>query len=251
MTAKPWIEPRWPAPPNVHACSTLRRGGVSKASWASLNLGGHVNDDSSHVAENRRRLMTQAGLPEEPRWLTQVHGCDVVDNSILDDACLPQPPQADAAYSNLEKRVCAVLTADCLPVLFVDAEGREVAAAHAGWRGLAAGVLEQTIGRFSTAPDALLAWLGPAIGPESFEVGEDVRDAFTAWNSACETAFVAHREGRWLADIYQLASLRLRHAGVTEIHGGGYCTYSDAERFFSYRRDGETGRMATLIWFDG
>ena len=248
MTKAPWIEPAWPAPPNVHAISTIRRGGVSQSPWANLNLGDHVSDDSRHVAENRRRLKHLAGLPHEPWWLTQVHGCDVLDAAGLDTS---PSCEADALYSNRAESVCAVLTADCLPVLFVDAEGREVAAAHAGWRGLAAGVLEQTAGRFASKPETLLAWLGPAIGPESFEVGEDVRDAFTVWSSECEAAFLEHGEGRWLADIYQLARLRLRQAGVTAIHGGDYCTYSDAQRFYSYRRDGETGRMATLIWFDG
>jgi len=247
MTKTPWIEPVWPAPPNVHALSTIRRGGVSQSPWASLNLGDHVSDDFRHVTENRRRLKHLASLPHEPRWLTQVHGCDVLDVAGLDasPSC-----EADALYSNRAESVCAVLTADCLPVLFADVEGREVAAAHAGWRGLASGVLEQTVGRFVSAPETLLAWLGPAIGPESFEVGEDVRDAFTAWSGDCEAAFVEHGEGHWLADIYQLACLRLRKAGVTAIYGGDYCTYSDAQRFYSYRRDGETGRMATLIWFD-
>ena len=158
--------------------------------------------------------------------------------------------EADAVYSNTANSLCAVLTADCLPVLFVDPDGREVAAAHAGWRGLAGGVLEQTVGRFATAPQTLLAWLGPAIGAASFEVGADVREVFLEWSGECESAFVEHGEGHWLADIYQLARLRLRKAGITAIYGGNYCTYSDAECFYSYRRDGETGRMATMIWFN-
>jgi len=247
MIKTPWIEPVWPAPPNLHALSTIRRGGVSQSPWTSLNLGDHVNDDPRHVAENRRRLRHLSGLQHETQWLTQVHGCDVLDAAELRSA---PSCEADALYSNMANTLCAVLTADCLPVLFVDQAGTEVAAAHAGWRGLAGGVLEQTIGRFAAAPQTLLAWLGPAIGPESFEVGADVRETFLAWSGECEAAFAEHGEAHWLADIYQLARLRLRKAGITAIYGGGYCTYSDAERFYSYRRDGETGRMATLIWFD-
>lgn len=247
MIKTPWLEPQWPAASNVHAISTIRRGGVSKPPWASLNLGDHVNDNPRHVFENRQRLNHLAALPHEPRWLTQVHGCDVLDVAGLHASL---SCEADAVYSNRPNSVCAVMTADCLPVLFVDPEGREVAAAHAGWRGLAAGVLEQAVRQFSAPPGVLQAWLGPAIGPASFEVGADVREAFVDWSRSCDAAFEEHGEGRWLADIYQLARLRLRKAGVTAIYGGDYCTYSDAERFFSYRRDGETGRMATLIWFD-
>ena len=247
MINKPWVEPQWPAASNVRAISTIRNGGVSQSPWTSLNLGDHVNDDPRHVAENRRRLKHLAGLPHEPQWLTQVHGCAISDIAGSRPA---QPYEADAAYSNRPGSVCAVLTADCLPVLFVDLNGGEVAAAHAGWRGLSGGVLEQTVGRFTAAPETLLAWLGPAIGPVSFEIGADVREVFLEWSGDCEAAFAEHGEGHWLADIYQLARLRLRKAGVTAIYGGDYCTYSDAERFYSYRRDGETGRMATLIWLD-
>lgn len=247
MIKKPWIEPRWPAASNLHALSTIRQGGVSQSPWTSLNLGDHVNDDPRNVAENRRRLRHLAGLPHEPQWLTQVHGCAVLDAAELHSSL---SCEADAVYSNTANTLCAVLTADCLPVLFADPGGREVAAAHAGWRGLAGGVLEQTVGRFAAAPETLLAWLGPAIGAASFEVGADVREAFLEWSGNCEAAFIEHGEGHWLADIYQLARLRLHKAGVTAIYGGDYCTYSDAKRFFSYRRDGETGRMATLIWFD-
>jgi polyphenol oxidase len=249
MTKAPWIEPEWPVPPNVHALSTTRRGGVSNAPWSSLNLGGHVNDNPAHVSENRRRLIEHAALPDTPQWLTQVHGSAVLELS-ANHRQSRQPPRADAAYSASPGAICAVLTADCLPVLFADAAGREVAAAHAGWRGLAGGVLEETLAHFSAPPGELRAWLGPAIGPAVFEVGADVKTAFTAWSSACETAFVGSGEGRWLADIYELARLRLRQAGLFNIFGGGWCTFSDAERFFSFRRDGETGRMATLIWID-
>jgi hypothetical protein len=247
MIKKPWIEPVWPAPSNAHAISTIRQGGVSQRPWTCLNLGDHVNDDPRHVAENRRRLKHLAGLPHEPQWLTQVHGCDITE---IADSPPARTCEADAAYTNRPGCVCAVLTADCLPVLFIDKTGREVAAAHAGWRGLAGGVLEQTVRHFSAAPENLLAWLGPAIGPASFEVGAEVREAFLEWSSDCEVAFVEHGEGHWLADLYQLARLRLRKAGITAIYGGDYCTYGDAERFYSYRRDGETGRMATLIWFN-
>lgn len=247
MIKKPWIEPQWPAASNVRAISTIRQGGVSQSPWESMNLGDHVNDDPRHVAENRRRLKQLAGLPHEPQWLTQVHGCAVIDASGFHPS---QVYEADAAYSNTANTLCAVMTADCLPVLFVDPSGREVAAAHAGWRGLVGGVLEQAVNRFAAAPETLLAWLGPAIGPASFEVGAEVRGAFLEWSGDCEAAFVGHGKGHWLADIYQLARIRLRKAGVTHIYGGDYCTYSDAERFYSYRRDGETGRMATLIWYD-
>lgn len=250
MTEAPWIEPEWPAPPNVRALSTTRCGGVSNAPWSSLNLGDHVNDNPGHVSENRRRLIERATLPDAPQWLTQVHGSAVAELSTRHRHSR-QPRRADAAYSATPGAICAVMTADCLPVLFADAAGREVAAAHAGWRGLAGGVLEETLARFTAPPDELRAWLGPAIGPAAFEVGADVKTAFTAWSSACETAFVECGEGRWLADIYELARIRLRKAGLFTISGGGWCTFSDGERFFSYRRDGETGRMATLVWLDG
>jgi len=240
-----WIIPQWPVPPSVRALSTTRAGGVSEGRWRSLNLGDHVQDDPAAVSENRRLLMREAGLPSEPFWLRQVHGCAVAETPADEAAC-----EADASWSDRPGRVCAVMTADCLPVLFTNRSGTRVAAAHAGWRGLAAGVLEQVVDRFGEAPGELVAWLGPAIGPEAFEVGDEVREAFVSLHADSGRAFTLSRPGHWLADIYALARTHLRAAGVTQVHGGDFCTFSDSERFFSYRRDGVTGRMATLIWLE-
>ena len=233
--------PDWPAPPSVRAVQTLRRGGVSPAPWDSLNLGDHVGDDPQRVAANRAAL--RACLPAEPFWLRQVHGKVAVD---VDGAA--KLPEADAAFTRRPGSVCAIMTADCLPVLFCDRAGSVVAAAHAGWRGLRAGVLEETIAGMKVPPGELLAWLGPAIGPACFEVGREVRAAFVDADPAAAAAFVPHAADKWLADIYALARLRLMRAGVTALSGGGLCTVSDPARFFSYRREGVTGRMATLIW---
>lgn len=233
--------PEWPAPARVQALQTLRNGGVSPAPYDSLNLGDHVGDLPENVAANRARV--RSCLPAEPRWLQQVHGATVVDG-----AGLLQPEAADGVYSRQADVVCGVMTADCLPVLFCDAAGSVVAAAHAGWRGLAAGVLENTVAAMGVPAANLMAWLGPAIGPQAFEVGDEVRAAFVAADSAAAGAFVSGHPGKWLADIYALARLRLHAGGVGQIFGGGFCTVTDRERFFSYRRDGVTGRMATLIW---
>lgn len=240
-----WLLPAWPAPPGVRACMTTRAGGVSEGIYASLNLAGHVGDRPGHVAENRRRLRARLGLPAEPAWLRQVHGYRVVDAAAagLDE-------EADASMAREPGRVCAVLTADCLPVLFCDRAGSRVAAAHAGWRGLAAGVLEETLAALAVAPADVLVWLGAAIGPGHFEVGDEVRLAFTARHPRAAAAFRPGRPGKWFADLYALARLRLAAAGVTQVYGGGLCTHADAARFYSYRRDGETGRMAALIWID-
>ena len=235
------IHPDWPAPENVRALMTTRTGGVSNAPWASLNLGDHVNDDPAHVAANRARL--RAHLPEEPGWLRQIHSARVVEAGTEAD------PQADACFSRTPGRVCAVLTADCLPVLFCDRAGRVVAAAHAGWRGLAGGVLEATVAAMAVPPGDILAWMGAAIGPQAFEVGDDVRDAFMVQHPDTAAAFVPQgASGKWLADIYALARIRMAHAGVHAVTGGGRCTFSEADAFFSYRRDGVTGRMASAIW---
>lgn len=239
-----YLCPDWPAPANVRALQTLRRGGSSLPPWDDFNLGGHVGDVAAHVAANRASLREL--LPNEPRWLEQVHGIAAVDA-----AESAQLVRADAAYTRQAGCVCAVMTADCLPVLLCDRAGSVVGAAHAGWRGLAAGVLESTISAMGVASSELLAWLGPAIGPQCFEVGDDVRAAFLARDPVAGSAFVAGRSGKWLADIYMLARLRLNLAGVVSISGGNYCTASDSARFFSYRRDGVTGRMATLIWLAG
>jgi YfiH family protein len=237
-----FLIPDWPAPAHVRALQTLRTGGCSPAPWASFNLGDHVGDEPARVAANRAELRRQ--LPAEPLWLQQVHGTVVVDA-----AQAPQATTADASFANEPDQVCAVMTADCLPVLFCDRAGSVVAAAHAGWRGLLDGILESTIAAMQRPPADLLAWLGPAIGPERFEVGGEVRAAFVAHDAQAAGSFRQHGD-KWLADIYSLARQRLQAAGVTNIHGGGRCTVSDAERYFSYRRDGVTGRMATLIWLE-
>ncbi|MFP1754006.1 purine nucleoside phosphorylase YfiH [Lonsdalea quercina] len=236
------IQPDWPAPASIRSCSTTRSGGSSREPYASLNLGHHVGDDIACVEQNRRRLVADAELPAEPHWLQQVHGTQVVN---LDDAF--PGTTGDAVYTSRQGKVCAVMTADCLPVLFCSLKGNEVAAAHAGWRGLQAGVLEQTLQAFRAAPSDIMAWLGPAIGPQQFEVGAEVREAFMESDPAAAHAFVA-RDDKYLADIFQLARLRLRAAGVSRIYGGEYCTVSRPQHFFSYRRDGVTGRMASLIW---
>lgn len=237
------IIPDWPAPANVQACSTTRAGGISVAPWDSLNLGAHVGDKPEAVAANRQRLVELASLPTMPVWLDQVHGTDVVR---LTDA-FDRPPQADAAWSNLAAMPCAVMTADCLPVLFCSYDGTEVAAAHAGWRGLCAGVLENTLAQFNAPAAQIHIWLGPAIGPQHFEVGAEVRAAFMAHDAEAATAFVPAGE-KYLADIWQLARQRLTACGVTSISGGTRCTVSEPEHFFSWRRDGSTGRMASLVW---
>ena len=233
--------PDWPASVRVRALQTLRGGGCSQAPWDSFNLGDHVGDDLAHVAANRAALRMQ--LPAEPLWLKQIHGIAVVNAKKSQEST-----EADAAFSWQQGVVCVVMTADCLPVLFCDRAGTVVAAAHAGWRGLVGGVLESTIHEMAVPAGELLAWLGPAIGPSAFEVGDEVRAAFVADDPGAVGAFVPHAPGKWLADIYELARRRLRRAGVEAIYGGDLCTVSDPDRFFSYRRDGVTGRQATLIW---
>ncbi|MEH2922830.1 purine nucleoside phosphorylase YfiH [Samsonia erythrinae] len=237
------IYPDWPLPTSVKSCSTTRIGGVSAAPYDALNVGSHVGDETTHVSANRQMLVDMAGLPAMPHWLEQVHGTDVVrlGRTFSPSVC------GDAAYTDEKGQVCTVMTADCLPVLFCANSGDEVAAAHAGWRGLLAGVLEETLDCFRAKPSQIMAWLGPAIGPNAFEVGPEVRDAFVRHDAAMASAF--RPEGtKFFADIYQLASLRLRAAGVSQVFGGNCCTVSDSQKFFSYRRDGVTGRMASLIW---
>jgi hypothetical protein len=239
-----WITPGWPAPERVNALITTRLGGCSAAPFDSLNLGDHVGDDPAKVLRNRALLRERAGLPDEPLWLNQVHGCGVAGCRSGE----PTPPEADASTTTEPGRVCAVMTADCLPLLICNLDGTRVAAVHAGWRGLVNGVIERTLERFRQPGGELMVWLGPAIGPAAFEVGDEVRAAFVAVQPAAERAFRAVRPGHWLADLYQLARLRLEAAGVGYIGGGNCCTFTDSERFFSYRRDGVTGRMASLIW---
>ena len=236
-----FIIPDWPAPPKVRALVTTRQGGVSIAPYASFNLGDHVGDDPAAVAENRRRLRML--LPAEPAWLKQVHGVRCVDA-----AQVPSGIVADAAFARVPGVVCAVLTADCLPVLLCDDCGTLVAAAHAGWRGLAVGVIEATVAAMGLPGEQLMAWLGPAIGPENFEVGSEVREIFVTHDPQAAGAFVPHGHGKWLCNIYLLARQRLEALGVCRHAGADFCTVRDAQRFYSYRREGVTGRMATLIW---
>lgn len=240
-----YIKAEWPAPANVRAVSTLRSGGVSVAPYDSLNLGHHVGDAAEAVAENRRRVRETLALPNEPVWLNQVHGVDVVSAQGA-----PGIPCADASVVDAVGTVAAVLTADCLPVVLCDRRGTRAAVAHAGWRGLLAGILERTVSSMHTERGELLAWLGPAIGPGAFEVGTEVRDAFVSADARAADAFTQNTRGRWQANLYALARQRLAAAGVTAVYGGAFCTYSDERRFFSYRRDGETGRMATLAWLE-
>ena len=241
-----WIVPSWPVAAHVQALVTTRAGGVSGGPYATMNLGLHTADDPECVAENRRRLTTF--LPSPPVWLDQVHGADVV---VLRAGIVAAPKPADAAVTCERGVVCAVLVADCLPVLLADRRGSVVGVAHAGWRGLVAGVLEASVtalGDLGAARRDLVAWLGPAIGPAAFEVGADVRDTLLARDAALAQCFVAHRDGKWLADLYGIARNRLAAAGVTEMSGGGDCTKTDAARFFSYRRERASGRMAALAW---
>ena len=237
------IVPDWPAPAQVRALVTTRTGGVSAGPYASLNLGQRTDDDPATVAENRRRL--EQLLPQPPRWLQQVHGSMVVDADTLTSA-----PQADASVATRNGTVCAIMIADCLPILLTDRAGSCVAAAHAGWRGLAGGVVANTVARMPAAATELMAWIGPGIGPGVFEVGDDVLHAFCVTAPEQRSAFKAHKPGKWLCDLPALARSALQRAGVSLIYGGDLCTYSDAQRFYSYRRDGITGRMAALIWLD-
>lgn len=239
-----FLTPDWPAPPGVRALTTMRRGGVSQGPLTSLNFGTAVGDTPEALAENRRRLAEAAGLPSEPRWLRQVHGTTVAD---LD---APGPlPDADAAVTRRPDVVCALLTADCVPVLFARRDGTAVGAAHAGWRGLAGGVIEATVAALGGQGSELLAWLGPAIGPASFEVGEEVREAFVGRDARAAEAFIPNHRGRWQCNLYALARQRLQDVGIDDPYGGEHDTYAEKPRFFSHRRDGgRTGRMATLIW---
>lgn len=237
-----FIVPDWPAPANVKALITTRGGGVSSGAFASFNLGLRAGDDPQAVTENRARLRRL--LPQEPKWLRQVHGARVVNADDLNEA-----PEADAGFARHIHTVCAIMIADCLPVLLSDRAGSVVGVAHAGWRGLSGGVVENTVDAMRRAGSGeLLAYLGPAIGPRAFEVGADVRDAFVNRDPGAAQAFAPHGREKWLADLFMLARQALARAGVNAVYGGGLCTYSDPARFFSYRRDKTTGRMAALIW---
>ncbi|MBK5970366.1 MULTISPECIES: peptidoglycan editing factor PgeF [Thiorhodovibrio] len=280
-----FIYPQWSVSPRVHACTTTRAVGNSTGPYAGLNLATHVGDDPARVAANRRQLVAALKLSAEPVWLEQVHGTDVFEidgqtmaRTQMSSSCpssssesirhqrdgrvmaitadQPDPagvvgaPCADASLTHEPGRVCAVLTADCLAVLLCERHGGAVAAVHAGWRGLLAGVIERTVGRLGQAPERIAAWLGPAIGPRAFEVGPEVREAFVTTDPAAASAFEPSLGGRWLADLYRLARQRLEQVGVSAISGGEFCTFSDQARFYSYRREGRTGRMASLIWLD-
>lgn len=240
--ADDWLVPDWPAPATVKACVTSRAGGVSQPPFDTFNLGDHVTDDPAAVMENRTRL--RSALACQPAWLSQVHSTTVVRADIT------RCDVADASWTDACGIACAVLTADCLPVLFCNRSGTRVAAAHAGWRGLAAGMLEATVATIESPDDPLMAWLGPAIGPAAFEVGAEVREAFVSHDASSEVAFTSSRNAcRYMADLYQLARLRLARCGVTAVYGGGFCTFDDP-RFYSYRRAALTGRFASLIWLD-
>ncbi|HWW80289.1 MAG TPA: peptidoglycan editing factor PgeF [Steroidobacteraceae bacterium] len=278
------IVPDWPAPARVRSAFTLRTGGVSLAPYDSLNLGAHVGDVDDSVRENRRRVRERLGLPAEPVWLQQVHGIEVEDLDVRQPG-VPQPGavasgregpsggssvspraeppraesavaltsvpmRADAAVTRLPGRVCVIQVADCMPVLFAARDGSAIGAAHAGWRGLAGGVLEETVRKLAVPPRQLIAWLGPTIGQGHFEVGDDVRSAFVLRDPNAASAFETNVRGRWQCDLYALARRRLSALGVQDVFGGGWCTYADAERFFSFRRDGQCGRMAALVWME-
>ncbi len=246
MTNELVIRPDWPAPSQIKAYTTLREGGVSLAPYHNFNLGMHTGDNPIDVSTNRRRLKTVLGIPSEPIWLNQTH------SAIVLPALLTHLNQeADATYTDELNRVCIVLTADCLPILLCHHSGSHVAAIHAGWRGLVKGIISETLTALKLPPEECIAWLGPAIGPEAFEVGNIVRQLFIQCEPETATAFIPSPNGKWLGNLYTLARCFLQKQGVTHIYGGTYCTYSEKSRFFSYRRDGEkTGRMASLIWIN-
>jgi purine-nucleoside/S-methyl-5'-thioadenosine phosphorylase / adenosine deaminase len=246
--ALPLLVPDWPAPPQVRAAVTLRGGGVSRPPFDTLNVATHTGDVPEAVAENRRRLRSALDLPAEPSWLVQEHRAQVLT---LEASADPEPLRGDGAVTRSPVRVCAIQVADCMPVLFAARDGTAVGAAHAGWRGLAAGVLEATVRALGIDSSQLLAWLGPAIGPDHFEVGEDVHAALQGSDGEGRTAFAPNARGRWQCDLYAVGRARLRALGVREVYGGGWCTYAQPARFFSYRRDGRCGRMAALVWLTG
>lgn len=239
-----FLYPDWPAPINVKAVATTRSGGVSAPPFDSFNLGKYTDDDPAHVAANRHRLLESLAITREPAWLKQVHG-----NRVVDAAAVVDEVNADASFSHESGPVCIVMAADCLPVLICDQKGSCVAAIHAGWRGLAGQVITDCVNCLQRPATQLMAWLGPAIGPQAFEVGPEVREIFLAQDTDYQTCFRPHRDDRWLADIYALARQQLNHLGITAVYGGYWCTLTESERFFSYRRDHKkSGRMASLIW---
>ena len=238
---KHWLVPDWPAPANIHAATTLRTGGVSRGTFSSLNPATHVSDDNERVRQNRQIIRAMLALPAEPVWLAQIHSnraVKAVKTALLE--------QADASYTNESGVVCAVMTADCLPLLICSTDGAQIAAIHAGWRGLLSGVITNTV--VAMQQQDFLVWLGPAIGPDCFEVGPEVREAFLEKSASFNDAFKQQGNGKWLADIYQLARIELAALGIVNVYGGTHCTFTEHERFYSYRRESQTGRMATLIW---
>ena len=242
----PFIIPDWPAPDNIKAFSTTRSGGVSLLPYDTLNLSDHVGDHPDLVDKNRRYITKIAALPENPRWLKQMHGTHVIDSNHWQ-----KKSEADAIISQAINHVCVIMTADCLPILLYHQRNNAIAAIHAGWRGIAAGIIEKTVARFSGKPQHIMAWLGPAIGPARFEVGTDVYDAFYQYSAKSSLAFKQKSVDSYLADIYLLAKQRLHRVGISAVFGGNFCTLTEKQRFFSYRRDGQTGRMATMIWNTG
>jgi polyphenol oxidase len=237
-----FIYPEWSAPRQVHTVSTCRLAGYSKSPYNSFNLAQHVGDNAHHVEQNRQKLIHDACLPNSPLWLQQTHSCRVIEASAW------QPDiEADGCIARQSGEVCVVMTADCLPVLIADKHGQVVAAVHAGWRGLCDGILEQTVKQMAVAPEQLLVWFGPAIGSAVFEVGDEVRQAFLTKNPELSWAFKPTSANHWLADLVQIAKARLRLVGVNSFYGGQWCSFTD-QRFYSYRRDRQTGRMASLIW---
>lgn len=242
MLGDDWITADWPAPAGIVAGCTARTGGVSEGQFASLNLAQHVGDVQQNVLTNRKRFIAAGCLPAEPTWLNQVHGVEIAI-----DPAPESRPEADAILCTRPESVCAVLVADCLPVLLVSKDGAEIAAAHAGWRGLSAGVLEAVVGAFTATSKDVLAWLGPAISQTHFEVGDEVRQAFLDHDSAAGGYFSANAQGKWQADLVGIAKRKLANAGVGGVFGGDFCTFGDPQRFFSFRRDGQCGRMAAFI----
>ncbi len=235
----------WPAPENIHSWITTRVDGVSQPPYAQCNLATHVGDEEGRVLQNRQQLQRQIGLRQQPQWLNQVHGTTVVETPFA----LAEIPMADGCWTAQSGVPCAVLTADCLPILITNRKGSQVAALHAGWRGLAAGVVAQGVQRFADPREEILVWIGPAIAQSSYEVGEEVREIFCQQDARADCCFIPSPNGRWLASMVNLAKLRLRQIGVEAVYGGEWDTFED-ERFFSYRRDGVTGRFATLIWME-
>ena len=240
-----WVVPDWPAAASVRAFVTTREGGVSSGPYESLNLGANSGDDAGNVARNRG--VVQAHLPSAPRWMAQVHGVEVADLGAVGEEAAPR---ADAAVTARPRTVATVLTAECMPLFLCDRVGGRVGVVHAGWRGMAAGVIEACVQRLQAPPEEVLAWMGPTIGRDAFEVGEEVREAFVSRDASAAAAFTLRSPGKHLADLYVLARLRLARAGVRAVYGGGFCTFHEADRFFSYRREKRSGRMGAFIWMD-